>query len=144
MNKTLFLGIIKDGGLDFGSEYNQIRFRQYLKDNPGKKLEIHLREPVRSLQQNRLYWLYLEEIERETGNSANDLHEYFKRTHLPPEFITVLGKEIKIPASTTALTKMKFCDYMEKILAECGVEMPDAEKYNEWKNSAPLVTSQKC
>lgn len=135
-----FIGIAKDAGLDFGSDFNAVRFRNYLREHQGKTFRITEVIPTRSINQNRLYWLYLEEIERETGNSANDLHELFRRTLLTPKFITVLGKEIKIPRSTTELTKTTFAEYMEKICAETGVEIPDAETYKEVRDAAPLLS----
>jgi hypothetical protein len=64
-------------------------------------------------------------IEAETGNNANDLHEYFKRVFLTPRFIKVMGKEIKIPRSTTDLNKAEFFDYLDKICAESGVAIPN-------------------
>lgn len=131
-----------DGGLDFGSEYNAARFRQWAKENPGKKMKIEQIITKRSINQNRFYWLYLEQIEMETGNTANDLHEYLKRVLLTPKFITVLGKEIKIPKSTAELNKIEFGEYMEKINALTGVEIPDNEAYKEWLDSAPDVGAE--
>jgi len=135
---TFLATIQKDGGLNFGSSYNLSRFRQWCKENPGKELRIESVVHIRSNSQNRFYWLYLEVIERETGNVANDLHEYFKRVLLPPRFIKVLGKEVKIPASTTDLKKIEFGDYMEKINAMTGVEIPDAKAYKKFMDSAPM------
>ena len=40
-----------------------------------------------------------------------------------------MGKEIKIPKSTTELKKHEFSEYMEKICAETNVEIPDTEQY---------------
>lgn len=124
MNHPLFIFKAENGKPRF-AEMSEVRFRDHLKAHDGKTYEIRLRETKRTLQQNRFYWLYLEVIEAETGNSANDLHEYFKRVHLPPRFIMVMGKEVKIPASTTALSKWEMGEYMEKICAECAVPIPD-------------------
>ena len=55
----------------------------------------------RSDSQNAYYWLYLEVIARETGDNADDLHEFFKRNPPPAKFITVRGEEIRIPSSTS-------------------------------------------
>lgn len=96
MNLPLFIFKAVSGKPHF-AELSEIRFREHLKNHEGKTYEIFLRESKRSLPQNRFYWLYLEIIEQETGNSANDLHELFRRTLLPPKFITVLGKELKVP-----------------------------------------------
>jgi hypothetical protein len=115
------------GKPDFGSDYNRAAFLEMLKENEGKKFKITPIIPKRSLSQNRYYWLYLGVIEQETGNGADDLHEYFKRKHLPPKFIEVLGQEMKIPRSTTELSKVEFGEFLEKICAETGVALPDPQ-----------------
>ncbi len=125
--------------MDFGSPYNEARLKDFLKANEGKKFRIAKQVSTRTLSQNKLYWLYLEQIELETGNNGNDLHELFKRTLLKPKFITVLGQEIKIPMSTTELNKMEFIDYLDKIAATTNVPIPDTEAYNRYINSAPMV-----
>lgn len=126
------------GVWDFGSEYNYKRFIQHLKENDGKEFRIEQLVRTRSLSQNNLYWMYLEIIERETGNNANDLHEYFRRVLLSPKMLKVMGKEIKVPKSTTELKKNEFSDYMEKICAETGVPIPDTENYLREIDLAPL------
>lgn len=128
--------------MTWGSVYNHSRFLQCLKENEGKDFRIEKLVSTRSLSQNSLYWLYLETIEKETGNSASDLHEYFKREFLPPKFIKVMikGKEIerKIPASTTELEKIPFTDYLDKICAMTGVSIPDTDNYLREIDLAPL------
>ena len=123
--RNLYLAKSNGTGLDFGSETNQALFKQDLKEHVGKTYRVERVIPKRSLSQNALYWAYLGIIEYETGNNSDDLHELFKRTLLPPKFITVMGKEIKIPKSTTELSKLEFGEYMDKISAECGVPVPD-------------------
>ncbi len=115
-------------GMDFQSDTQRALYVQDLKENVGKKYKIERIVPVRSLSQNAFYWAYLGTIEKETGNNSNDLHEYFKRTLLAPKFINVMGKEIKIPASTTDLTKVQFGEYLDKISAESGVPLPTREE----------------
>ena len=126
---TTFIFKSNKGVWDFGSEYNFKRFLQHLKENDGKIFRIEPEISTRTLNQNKLYWKYLGIIEIETGNVANDMHEYFRRTLLPPKFIKYNGKEIKIPMSTTELKKHEFSDYMDKICAETGVAIPDTEAY---------------
>lgn len=116
---------IKDKEFQFISDTHKALWHDFLKDSEGKIVQVTRYTPVRSDQQNRFYWLYLSVIETETGNSANDLHEYFKRVHLPPKFITVMNKEVKIPASTTDLNKIEFGEYLDKICAETNVPIPD-------------------
>ena len=124
----MFIFTAKQGKQDFGSDFNEARFREELKKNEGKRYRIDKVENKRTLTQNSFYWFYLGIIERETGNTANDLHEYFKRIFLPPKYIKVLGKEIKIPSSTTDLKKLEFGEYMEKICAETNVPIPDPKE----------------
>ncbi len=84
-------------------------------------------KPRRSTNQNNYYWLYLGIIEEETGNLASDIHEYAKRKFLPPRFITVKGETIKVPGSTTKLTKTEFGEYLDKISAWSGITLPNPE-----------------
>lgn len=124
--------------MDFGTPYNRARFNDYLKENEGKVFRIEKEVNTRTLSQNKLYWKFLEIIEMETGNNANDMHEYFRRTLLAPKFIKVMGKEIKIPKSTTELNKAEFGEYMDKISAETEVAIPDTEAYLAEIDLAPL------
>lgn len=94
------------------------------------------------MNQNRLYWAYLHELSAETGNDAEDLHEYFKRKFLPPRFLKVaLSKrnavgtptgpvsvdEIKLPATTTTLSIADFSNYIMRIEAHTGYAVPQLE-----------------
>lgn len=93
--------------------------------------------PKRSGQQNRYYWEYLGLIESETGQDANELHEIFKRLFLPPKFVLYKSKEIKLPSTTTTLSKSDFSDYLDKICAESNVPLPDPEKAGYITNYTP-------
>lgn len=138
MKHPLFIFKAVSGKPHF-AEQSEILFRQHLREHEGAVYEIHQRTHKRTLSQNNLYWLYLGHIEDETGNNAEYLHELFRRTLLPPKFITVMGKEIKIPMSTTELNSYEFRNYMDKIAAESNVAIPDTEDFKRWRDSAPLV-----
>jgi hypothetical protein len=122
----MFRATIKDGRLDFGVMQRPV-FLDFLKVNEGRSLTIELEKKGRSRSQNSYYWVYLGVIARETGDNADDLHELFKRKLLPPKFLTVRGEEIKVPASTTELSKADFGEYMEKICALTEIPLPDPE-----------------
>lgn len=124
MTQPSFIFTAKNGSTDF-APMTKVRLKEYLTAHEGKVFEIRMRENKRSLNQNAYYHVYLEVIEAETGNNANDLHEYFRRLLLPPKFVTVMGKTIRMPTSTTELSKTDFGTYLEKINAECGVPLPD-------------------
>jgi hypothetical protein len=82
-------------------------------------------------------------IERETGQDTNDLHEYFKRTLLPPVFKTVMGKEFKIPASTKDLNKAAFGEYLDKIAAMTGMPVWEHDASNKAAGNELLEWSKK-
>lgn len=91
-------------------------------------VEIKKEKGVRSLSQNDFYWLFLNQIEKETGNISTDLHALFKRKFLPPIPKSILGVEFKVPASTTTLSKAEFSDYMDKISAFTEIPIPEPIK----------------
>ena len=130
MSQT-FLFKAKNAEQDFGSSYNQARYIAHLSDNEGKEFEIKRRKEKRTLSQNAFYWANLNNIERETGNNSDDMHEDFRRRLLPPKFIHIREKtrvrELKIPRSTTDLSKTEMSDYLDKISAETEIALLSPE-----------------
>jgi len=111
------------------TEWQRADFMDYCKNNPKAKFRLEVIENTRTMSQNRLYWLYLHVIERETGELATELHEFFKTQLLTPKFITFRGKEIQVYPSTTTMKKLEFSDYLEKICAMTNVPIPDTEAW---------------
>lgn len=109
---------------------NNRAWLDYLEINDGKKVVVEITEdkPKRSLDQNALYWLYLNVIAKETGNLEDDLHQLFKRKFLPPVPKKILNVEFKLPASTTNLTKVEFGEYLHKISAFTEIPIPETIK----------------
>jgi hypothetical protein len=132
-----FIFNAKEGKMTWGSVYNHQRFLQSLKENEGKSYRIELLTHTRTLSQNALYRLFLEVIERETGQPSDDLHEWAKRKFLTPRVIKINGEEMKIPGTTTALDKIKFSEYLDKISAEVGIAVPDTDAYLREMDLAP-------
>ena len=62
--------------------------------NKGATIELKEIKSKRSIPANALYWLWLTCIEPETGNSKEDLHQYFKMKYLGTETVNILGEEI--------------------------------------------------
>jgi hypothetical protein len=104
-----------------------VRLVEWARVHDGAQIAIEEIKHTRSLSQNSYYWLYLDVIARETGDNADDLHEFFKRKLLPPVFKTIRGEEIKLPASTTDLNKNDFTEYLDKICALTNVPLPDPQ-----------------
>lgn len=107
-------------------------FKQYLNDLKDGQYCIKVYEPTkqRTDRQRRLYWLYLNILEKEGMGEAEDLHEYFKRVHLQPIVIEVLGIEMTIPNSTNKLSTKEFGEYLEKIYLETGVPIPTLDRWD--------------
>lgn len=88
------------------------------------QVEIKKYKKTRTNEQNKLYWDYITKICDETGDNVGDMHEYLKNTLLPPRITTVMGKEIKLPPTTTKLNTKEFTEYIEKIIALTGYNLP--------------------
>jgi hypothetical protein len=104
-----------------------LAWHQWLRAHEGARVVIEEWRDDRSSGQNRYYWAYLEIIARETGDTTNDLHEFFKRKLLAPRFIKVRGQELRIVASTRELDKLQFTEYLDRICALTNVPLPDPE-----------------
>lgn len=126
-----FLAKIRNKELDFGSPYNLARWRDFLKEYEGKYISVGREEVPRSQQQNRYYWAYLRIVGHETGNSPEDLHDFFRQRFLGQREVVIWGKQnnfkIQAPVSTTKLTKTAFGEYLEKIEHLTEVPRPDPE-----------------
>lgn len=96
-------------------------------DKKSLVMDVDKEYGVRSDNQNRYYWKCLEIIANHTGHTSNELHQLFKRIFLEPEYKTILGRELKLPATTTSLNKIDFGTYFDRIRAEVatmGIELP--------------------
>jgi len=95
----------------------------------GKRVSIKEHREIRTLSQNRLYFLYLKCIEDETGQDKDDLHFIFKSKYLQAKNIEFGGEYHNIIKSTTELDTKQFTDYIEKIIvfasSELGIKLPD-------------------
>lgn len=120
----MFRAFIRGGKLDLGPAQRAV-FKDFLATHEGRTLVIELEKKGRSHSQNAYYWVYLGVIARETGDTANDLHELFKRKFLPPVIKSVRGEELSVARSTTELSKVEFGEYLERICALVEIPLPD-------------------
>ena len=127
-----FLATIINGKPDFGSDANKARFMDWCKEHEGAKLRIEEPKATRTLDQNGLYWAWLENVAAHTGNDAEDLHELLKLKLLPRRFITVKGNKkahnLQVPKSTRQLSKTEFGEYLDKCAAFTGYPLPTPEQ----------------
>lgn len=109
--------------------FNARRFRDFQKKNKGRYVRVEFDKLNRTIQQNKLYWKYLGIIENETGNSADDLHEFFKKKFLGLRAIKMFDEDFEVSNSSTALGKLEFGEYMDKISALTNIPIPDTKQY---------------
>jgi hypothetical protein len=112
---------------------NKREIFDFLLNNDGKGMYADLRRFTgkRSGDQNAWYWVILEQISKDTGNSVDDLHRLFKGLFLPKKTVKLCGKEYVMSGSTTELNKTQFGEYIEKIrahVAPFGIVIPDPIK----------------
>lgn len=124
---------IKDGIINYS---NQKLLENTLLHFEGKNVRIEIEEdkPLRSLDQNALLWFYYRLVSQDTGDNEQDLHEYFKRKCLPPQFKKIMGVTVKLPASTKTLKKHEMSEYLDRISFLTNVPIPDTEEYKSLRN----------
>lgn len=134
-----FIAKIKeDGGLDFGSDFNYERFKQYCRDNPNTYLRIEREEikgtpKLRTENQNSAIWLFFTQLANKLNEMGLDMKLVLKPTynlwwnkdtvhdHLWIPFQKALYKT----ESTTKLKKQEQIDRIhENLMHELG------EKFN--------------
>lgn len=132
--KKIFTGKVLDGSIEWG-DYNPL---YNLSEYEGKPIKLVIEDKKRTLPQNSLYWAYLHIISRETGNDIEDLHYSFRFSFLEPQLVEVsdfnkCGRTMVAELrSTTSLSKQEFTDYLERICAETGIPIPNAEEISSY------------
>jgi len=89
---------------------------------------------TRSQAQNRLYWMWVNIIAKDQGNTPEELHEALKVRFLGFEVKHILGREVVIGNSTKELTTKEFTEYLNKVEAlaqalEIKLPIPDDYGY---------------
>ena len=119
-----FNALVKENKLEIRGN-----IQEYLKKLEGKevKVKIDKKRKIRSLNQNALYWLWLEQLSEYTGYETEEFHAMFKSMYL-----TDRSKDFPIIRSTTKLDKNQFLIYLDKIRKYCqeneilrNVALPD-------------------
>jgi len=100
----------------------------------GAIVDLSEKKPKRTLDQNRLMWLFLACISNETGNNKDFLHEFFKQKFLGMKNIAVLDSNIQIAVSTTKLNTAEMTNYLNRIQefanTELGILLPNPDDLN--------------
>ena len=108
-------GTIKNGKLILN---NERRFNDNLNIFEGEEIEIRIkvRTNNRTIQQNSLYWKWINIMSEETGFTKEEMHELIKYKFLKRTSINNNGvEEVKLK-STTSLTVKEFTKLMDDVL----------------------------
>ena len=106
-----------------------ISYIQKLQEGKQYNISISLKREKRSIQQNRLYHLWLNCISSETGNEVEDLHDYFKDRFLSRK-VEIFGDEYNTGTSTKKLNTAEFTAFLDKVqqfAAGQGIILPNPE-----------------
>lgn len=92
--------------------------------NGRYELKITKKMKRRSLPQNRLMWLWFACIESETGQYAQDIHDYYCLKFLPREITDLkTGEMVRVGGHTSTLTSEAFTDFLNKVQADAATEL---------------------
>lgn len=113
--------------------------KSYLDKLPvGKRYDVTVKihRDKRTVDQNRLLFLWIGCISHETGYFKDEVHEIFKKKFLGTETFEMWGEKVERVRSTTSLDTKQFSHYLEKIQqfasSEMGIILPDPkDKYFE-------------
>jgi len=122
-----FSGYVDKGKLKIT---NEDVFRSYVARLKGEvEIIVRKKKSQRSIRQNSLYWMYIGIISDALGYDTEEMHSTFKAMYL-----TDKSGKLPIVRSTTALNKIEFGEYIDKIVrksAELGIILPDPQKIDE-------------
>lgn len=117
--------------------------------NGSYTLNICRKVRKRSLAQNRLMWLWFACIERETGQPAHDLHDYYCLAYLPKDIADPkTGEAVRVGGHTSTLTTAAFTDFLNKVQADAATELgitlptPEDESWEEFENEYKQFINQ--
>lgn len=126
-------GYLRSGRIELDDRF---AFNTLLRNRPDGRVLVKVGPPNRSEQANAYYWHVLGLIAGHTGESEDDLHEYFKVKFISKRVALCDGNgevkdDVVIGGSTAKLDRQTFFDYVENVrhfaLIELRVETPDPD-----------------
>lgn len=127
-DKLEFNGYVKGGKMFIRNRHD---FDKSIKMFEGKQIEIVVQKKrnVRSLQQNRLWWLYVTIISESLGYEKDEMHDILKFKFLKRErVVESTGEIIPYLESTTRLTRSEFSNVVDAVIrwaAEMDIVLPE-------------------
>ena len=88
----------------------------------------------RTIPQNSYYWgVVLDTLSKHTGHTPEELHD-MARYQFHFKLYRVKGEEVRIPQSTTGLSKKSMAIYLEQVIAwanQLGCRIPSPDELSE-------------
>lgn len=116
MKLEYFTNINNDGAMQRNTA---LQIKNDVKHFIGKRIHITIEKlkSTRSIQQNRLWWLYVGIISKELGYDKDEMHEILKFKFLKKEKVDpVSGEVFEYIGSTAKLGKMEFSDMVSDLI----------------------------
>ena len=113
--------------------YNELSFGRFAGENEGKRGNIVITEPVRSLSQLRMYRAWLTNTSEHTGNDTEELHEYLIEKCAPKKVVSIHGKKgihettkskRTSQGHSLSMNKLEMGEFMDKCVALTGYPLP--------------------
>ena len=121
MPKTIRF-IKKDGEVQHKQNIlNNLESALNLIANGAYILTIKKEVKKRTLDQNKLFWLWATCISHETGTEINDIHDYYCALYLR-RTATINGNDRVVISGTSKLNTAQFTDFLNKIQADAAIE----------------------
>lgn len=138
---TLEFTKTKGETLDVGAITAWVERRLGWLTNGLYELKITRKAKRRSLPQNRLMWLWFACISQETGQYAQDIHDYYCLKFLPREITDLTsGEMVRVGGHTSTLSTQAFTDFLNKVQADAATELgitlpvPDDEGFSDFED----------
>lgn len=98
----------------------------YLRGLPEGKsydVSVKLHRGKRTSPQNAWYWTIVGIVSRETDNTKDVIHRFFKKEFLGYDIKEIGGKRIAIVRSSSSLTTEEFTEYLNNVEAFAATEL---------------------
>lgn len=116
MKALTYFSNVKDGNLQ---DNVRKKIASELSQFNGKRVEVTIKplKSTRSLQQNRLWWLYMGILSKDIGYTKDEMHAICKMKFLKREKVVEETSEI-LPylKSTTELSRGEFADMVNELI----------------------------
>ena len=77
----------------------------------------------RSLNQNRLMWMWFKCLELDTGQSSQDFHDYYCKMFLSRDIVhPITGELERVSGGTSNLNTAQMTEFLDKVQADAATE----------------------